>query len=66
LSDQNFMNIGYFFSSKEEHLREVAAIMLADRLIPAGFGLPIDERLIRGRVVNYCHKIFLALEREHA
>lgn len=59
----DFVSIAYFFGSEKEYLREAAAMMLADRVIP-GMRISIDEWFVKGRVVNYSHKIFLALERE--
>ena len=64
--NDDFVNIHYFFSSEKEYLREAAAMMLAGKVIPGmcmSVG-PIDERFVRGRVVNHSHKILLALERE--
>ena len=63
----DFVNIAYFFGSEREYLREAAAMMLADMVIP-GMCISmnsIDEWFVKGRVVNYSHKIFLALEREN-
>ena len=60
----DFVSIAYFFGSENEYLREAAAIMLADKVIP-GMRISIDEWFVKGRVVNYSHKIFLALEREN-
>lgn len=59
----DFVNIRYFFGSEKEYLREAAAIILADKVIP-GMCISIDEWFVKGRVVNYSHKILLALERE--
>ena len=60
----DFVSIAYFFGSENEYLREAAAIMLADKVIP-GMRISIDEWFVKGGVVNYSHKIFLALEREN-
>jgi len=64
LIHDDFVSIAYFFGSENEYLREAAAIMLADKVIP-GMRISIDEWFVKGRVVNYSHKIFLALEREN-
>ena len=63
-ADWNDVTIRYFFSSDIGHLRQAAAMMLADRIIPGMHEVMSDE-FVGDREMYHSYRIFLALEREN-